>query len=113
MVISAVANEQCEAGAAPRPQFTNLNQARNLSLIALQEVRSACVPWLATKTLDPSLADGIRKALLSLTNSEVLGQIPDLQRFESAKPSDYDELQQQIELAGRFDRRRQGERKAR
>jgi len=100
--IAVVRTNSFDVGVAHWDDFVN---ATNLGvrLTLLGDMRCPNYPWLATKKLDRQIADAITKQLLSLRDSEApLPFDPKLTGFDSARPSDYDALEKQMEKAKIF-----------
>jgi phosphonate transport system substrate-binding protein len=73
----------------------------------LKELRSPSYPWVATKKLDPKIAEVITNALLSLRDSNVMARLDyQLTGFRPTRSFDYDALALEMEKAKLFDQPR-------
>jgi len=105
-VLAAVGGGSWDAGVTSLDHISPLAKPGGAFKI-LAKLHSPGYPWLATKNLDPKIAEAITKALLSLRDNNALVRIdPKLTGFESVHPPDYDALARDIETAKMFDQAR-------
>jgi hypothetical protein len=74
------------------------------SLRTLRTIECSGLVWIASPNLDTIIATRLQAGLLSLRDRDALMWLePRLTGFVAALPSDFDELERQIETAKTFD----------
>jgi ABC-type phosphate/phosphonate transport system substrate-binding protein/tRNA A-37 threonylcarbamoyl transferase component Bud32 len=102
-VLSAVRKKQVQAGVVMWDDLERLAKA-GVRLRILRELRCPSFAWVSTSRLETNTVAALRDALLSLRDRMSLMLLePSLTGFSPVQPSDYDELERQIDASKRFD----------
>jgi ABC-type phosphate/phosphonate transport system substrate-binding protein/tRNA A-37 threonylcarbamoyl transferase component Bud32 len=101
--LNAVREGRVKAGVVLQEDLDGLARA-GVSLRILQSFESSGPVWVVSPKLDTQTATALGEVLLSLRDRAVLTWLePRLTGFVTARPSDFDELERQIEAANTFD----------
>jgi len=112
VVIAAVCGGAFDVGVADLEDISNLTNSPSLKvrLKILRELPCPSAPWVATERTARDVADAVKNGLLSLRETNVLVHLDHrLIGFRTVRPSDYDELEQQMKRAREFDQPRAGQ----
>ena len=104
-VVQAVADGKFDAGACNASIVDEFTKETGIKFRALVEIRETKgLPWVASPTLEPAVAQSIRLGLQSITDKAVLARLRnDTTGFEHALDEDYNSIRDAMTGAEAFD----------